>query len=199
LIRRTLASLGGVGVAALIGSACANVAGLNAPDTNPAAQHCIDGVRDADEQDVDCGGKDCLACGGAPCTTDADCESNTCANGACKVPTCSDGVFDGYESWLDCGDPRGMTVSCSLCGTGVHCFNGCNCQSAYCDPGTSTCTPSPNGALNCDYCKDGVLDGDESDVDCGGVMSKCPGCAAGKHCSVATDCASMLCKAGVCG
>jgi hypothetical protein len=46
-------------------------------------------------------------------------------------------------------------------------------------------------------CADGVLDGDESDIDCGGSCGKC---ANGKRCDFAFDCASGVCGAnGVCG
>lgn len=40
------------------------------------------------------------------------------------------------------------------------------------------------------YCHDGVRDGDETDVDCGG---SCGPCATGKTCTAATDCNSKLC------
>jgi hypothetical protein len=176
---------------------CALVAGLSSPDTSPSKQHCVDGVKDADEVDIDCGGKDCLACAGAACSSAGECQSDGCVNGTCSAPTCSDGVFDGYESSLDCGDPRGTLVGCPLCDDGSTCFNGCNCTSGFCDPGSGTCAVSPEGTLNCDFCKDGVKDGMESDVDCGGTT--CPACAAGKHCGAASDCASMACSAGVCG
>jgi hypothetical protein len=49
-------------------------------------------------------------------------------------------------------------------------------------PGTATCT-------------DGVLNGEETDVDCGGF---CPACAQGQHCAVSSDCAYSWCNAGVC-
>ena len=44
-------------------------------------------------------------------------------------------------------------------------------------------------------CADGNKNGDETDQDCGG---SCPPCAAGKACSVAADCSSGVCAAGVC-
>ena len=44
-------------------------------------------------------------------------------------------------------------------------------------------------------CADGVHDGDETDVDCGG---SCGTCAIGKLCAVATDCASGFCSASTC-
>ncbi len=52
--------------------------------------------------------------------------------------------------------------------------------------------------LSCAFalCGNGVLDVSEADVDCGGV---CAGCGGGKSCSVARDCASGNCDAGLCG
>ncbi len=166
---------------------CSLVAGIQDADTSPSKQHCIDGRRDADEVDIDCGGKDCPACGDAPCTQDSDCQSGTCTGVKCQVPTCSDGVWDGYESALDCGDPRGQLIECPKCTDGVHCWNGCNCESGFCDPSTSTCG---EGTPNCDGCADGVMDGDETGVDCGGTCAtmgkRCP---AGAGCTVDGDCA----------
>jgi hypothetical protein len=46
-------------------------------------------------------------------------------------------------------------------------------------------------------CTDGVKDGNETDVDCGG--GSCPPCATGKKCAVNNDCISTdQCQAGVC-
>jgi hypothetical protein len=43
-------------------------------------------------------------------------------------------------------------------------------------------------------CNDGILDGDEVDVDCGG--ENCPGCAIGKLCVLNSDCKSKKCDKG---
>ena len=48
-----------------------------------------------------------------------------------------------------------------------------------------------------DPCADGVTNGDETDMDCGG--STCIGCADGKACMVDGDCASGTCTENVCG
>lgn len=46
-------------------------------------------------------------------------------------------------------------------------------------------------------CGDGLTDGDESDVDCGG--SRCGACAVGRRCRASTDCAAgASCQSGVC-
>lgn len=45
-------------------------------------------------------------------------------------------------------------------------------------------------------CGNGVRDGDETDVDCGGPT--CDACGTGQGCVEASDCASMTCDAGAC-
>jgi hypothetical protein len=44
------------------------------------------------------------------------------------------------------------------------------------------------------HCTDAILDGDETDINCGG--SSCPKCASGKTCLVSTDCVSGTCSGG---
>src|SRR3989442_1281063 len=44
-------------------------------------------------------------------------------------------------------------------------------------------------------CRDGVRDGDETDVDCGGA---CAPCATGQMCNLAADCQSTACTGGQC-
>ena len=72
------------------------------------------------------------------------------------------------------------------------------------------CPTSCNGNLDCDlgficgpdhlcvpHCADGVQNGGESDVDCGG--DECAArCATGQTCSVSGDCASGICYYGIC-
>lgn len=45
--------------------------------------HCCNKIKDGDELDVDCGGKDCLSCSNAPCSDNAQCASGFCENGVC--------------------------------------------------------------------------------------------------------------------
>jgi hypothetical protein len=45
-------------------------------------------------------------------------------------------------------------------------------------------------------CTNGVRDGDESDVDCGGEL--CPPCANGAACGAPRDCVSLVCASGTC-
>jgi hypothetical protein len=44
-------------------------------------------------------------------------------------------------------------------------------------------------------CRDGIKNGTETDVDCGGA---CPRCATGRTCNVANDCTSGTCTGGQC-
>ena len=53
------------------------------------------------------------------------------------------------------------------------------------------------GATAASSCSDGMRNGAESDVDCGGP--DCPPCATGQQCDVGTDCSSGVCRAQVCG
>jgi hypothetical protein len=57
-----------------------------------------------------------------------------------------------------------------------------------------TSSPPP-GAPAGPTCSDGLRNGAETDVDCGGT---CPRCAVGKVCAVRNDCTSARCEAGTC-
>ena len=45
-------------------------------------------------------------------------------------------------------------------------------------------------------CSDGIKDGTETDIDCGGAT--CPKCASGLHCLSGNDCLSGVCSGGIC-
>ncbi len=143
---------------------------------------CGNGVKDADETDVDCGG----ACGstcevGELCADDGDCITLTCDGTACiPDPACSDGMKGPGETDVDCGGPCGPT-----CETDEACVQGLDCISDFCELSSSTCQePS---------CTDGEQNGDETDVDCGGACGA--SCGTGELCLIDEDCASMVCEA----
>ena len=73
------------------------------------------------------------------------------------------------------------------CPAGHVCTVDDQCASAICDADEGVCRPPT--AL------DGVRNGDETDVDCGGAPSKAPRCATGAVCSRDGDCASGSCDA----
>ena len=74
--------------------------------------NCFDGVRNGDEDDVDCGGALCPVC---------------------DPPTCDDGVENGDELGIDCG---GDVCDPCACDDGVQNGDevGVDCGGTYCDP-----------------------------------------------------------------
>lgn len=87
------------------------------------------------------------------------------------------------------------------------------CQSGICvpgptpgttttpEPGTTTTTPEPGTTTTTttvapETCDDGILNGAETDVDCGG--GTCPRCANGQSCLSRDDCRGALCVDGIC-
>lgn len=152
---------------------------------------------------------------GNPCTL------NACENGEPilkPVPDgdpCLDGV-DGfcYEStrfeclaWIDGADICSLNLLCSWrvcvpkdCADGFHCGDGCApCPATYfCDQG-SDCQSGvcgDNGRCSAPACDDGVTNGKETGLDCGG--SECPICPDHEGCGLPSDCTSQVCWAGIC-
>jgi hypothetical protein len=76
----------------------------------------------------------------------------------------------------------GMTADVTLV---MHHNGNANVHVDFQDDGTAQPT-----------CTDGVRNGNESDVDCGG--GTCPICAAGRQCRTGADCASAVCTGGLC-
>ena len=69
------------------------------------------------------------------------------------------------------------------CGTGQACSTGGDCDSKNCE----------GGRCQAARCDDVLHNGDETDVDCGGL---CPKCEAPKLCAQASDCQSGVCGVG---
>ena len=91
---------------------------------------------------------------------------------------------------------------------GVYsCLTDSDCPSGYtCDVASSSCwqrghqplvtvdMAAPDmtgGGPDSPECHDGVKDGDETDVDCGG---SCASCATGQFCASGADCVSSICS-----
>lgn len=99
------------------------------------------------------------------------------------MPHCENGELDADdgESDFDCG--RG----CSPCRAGSHCIDVADCaETLLCNDGT--CIEA--GCIN------GVPDGSETDVDCGG--NGCTPCGTDQGCKKGTDCESQVCSGVVC-
>jgi formylglycine-generating enzyme required for sulfatase activity len=106
-----------------------------------------------------------------------------CMSGKCQPPTCFDGVQNGSETDKDCGGP-----TCPPCTDGLMCSVASDCKSSVCDPAKKTCSVPT--------CNDKVLNGNETDIDCGGPM--CPFCGTGKKCAQGNDCLSQNCNLKQC-
>ena len=124
--------------------------------------HCTDGQKDDGESDVDCGGGTCASCtGNRTCTSGTDCSSTMCTGGLCTYPSDTDGIKNGSETDVDCGgDPP-----TPRCGTGKMCISGGDCVDGVCGANKTCSAPSPT---------DGVKNGGETDVDCGGGVAPVP-------------------------
>ncbi len=141
------------------------------------AATCGDGIQDAAETDVDCGGPDCHMCNNRQhCSSGTDCYSGICTGGTCVGQTCSDHQVDGTETDVDCGGP-----DCVPCAPGRNCQGNGDCANASC--ASSLCQPG--------NCTDNTKNAAETDVDCGGPV--CGACADGLKCHAATDCTSQFC------
>ena len=162
--------------------------------------YCTNGVQDLSETDVDCGGE-CYPCSdGLSCSINVDCDSSFCDSGVCAAPSCFDGIKNGGESDVDCG---GSCDACSGNLTSIVCSSDAVCYPGYCDTSVNRCVEAARCLTHddcdtdfCDsagycvepgQCQNEILDGDESDKDCGG---SCPTkCADGQSCAQDTDCA----------
>jgi hypothetical protein len=139
-----------------------------------------------------CGAKDGKPCGvgtkvpqcdnGQPCELDKDCKSLTCNGATCALtpdspPGPADGKKNNGETDVDCGG-----ASAPKCADGKTCAADADCTTGYCPADKKLCV-----APRYD---DGVKNGSETDVDCGGDV-KATGfvkCAEGKVCAADTDC-----------
>ena len=151
-------------------------------------------------------GQDCGTAVG--CTSNEDCASDVCSLsmtcpggvpcGACVAASCSDTKQNGLETDLDCGGG-----TCSGCAATKHCVANTDCASGVCNSTVSSKTG--DGTCASPKCNDQVLNGFETDVDCGGTdcTATCPGgascfqCDAGQGCKVNRDCAPPLVGSGV--
>jgi hypothetical protein len=149
---------------------------------------CLDGVRNAGETDIDCGGP-CKVCSiGGRCFVAGDCVSSLCFGGRC-MSLCSDGVMNGSETGVDCGGATRAAPpymeACAACAQGVGCVADADCAAGVCSGGK--CGPAT--------CRDHVKNAGETDVDCGGPCGVCP---EGGRCFVGRDCGTSTCFGGRC-
>ena len=157
---------------------CSNLGGCGA---TPGKCRCLDGVKNTDESDVDCGGTTCQPCGGGKmCSVDQDC--------AADVPFCT-------TAKTCCTGPcDGICFACSLSGQ-------CLAQPVgFADPAcplNQACAPA-GGATPC-VGKAGAACSSNakclSQVCTGGFCAKS---AFGKPCSDVNDCSTGSCQGFTC-
>ena len=148
------------------------------------ASVCVDNEKDGNETDIDCGGE-CPQCAvGQGCSVDYDCTTRACdgVTSICDTDPCSDHRQDGLESAVDCGGGR-----CAGCAVSEACQLYSDCATGFCDGLTGTCVT--------DGCTDHAVDGQETNVDCGGSVcaARCPG---GDFCDTSADCMPGLACGG---
>ena len=129
------------------------------------APTCDDEIKNGDETGEDCGGTCPNNCAnGDDCVDGGDCVSGYCSQaGVCAVQpaTCDDNTENGDETGEDCGG------SCpNNCANGEGCLTAGDCTSGYCTQG-GLCAIAPA------TCNDGIQNGGESAIDCGGSCGPC--------------------------
>ncbi len=158
--------------------------GSNICVSNGCLSSCGTGMKDGKETDTDCGGP-CMKCApGKKCKFNGDCSSNICTNMVCiAAPSCTDNIKNGSESDTDCGG------TCpKKCDNGGACGVNADCTSNLCT--NNVCAaPAPT-------CTDGVMNGAETDIDCGGPT--CGPCGNMKKCTANTDCLGLVCTSNAC-
>src|SRR5208337_1573859 len=107
-------------------------------------------------------------------------------------------MVGGLIATSGCVATGGTSCGQGCCARDVDCRGGKTCHYGEClcpdplvDCGTGACMAGP-----CPTCSDGVQNGAETDIDCGGGV--CPPCLAGKRCGVDRDCLSGVCQGNVC-
>ncbi|MEA2750934.1 MAG: hypothetical protein QOI41_5077 [Myxococcales bacterium] len=142
----------------------------------PAGPSCTNGTKDDGEEGVDCGGVCPLKCTGSTCAVNTECGSGQCNMTACAAPV---------------GKTCGVGAPIPLCTDGQTCELDKDCTSGFCSG--STCATPAAGSHG-----DGVKNGGETGIDCGGSVKATQPCPDGQGCTDSADCVGT-CTAGVCG
>lgn len=117
-----------------------------------------------------------------------------------ELPDCNDAACEGASTdCMACSCLQGLICHCQPVVLGAPCRDGAGCD------GTGSCVQcledTDCAPDTCDThicvgasCQDETLNGNETDVDCGG--NNCAPCDIGDDCDVALDCHSRYCAAG---
>ncbi|MDC0677105.1 hypothetical protein [Sorangium atrum] len=133
-------------------------------------------------------------CDGRGGTTSIRDDTDKPADDECNVGTCPGGAPGSSPKTAGTRCTTGGKV-CDGSGACVGCLSGTDCTAPQiCDPGGT------HACVNVS-CTDGLQNGGETDVDCGGIDdgSGCAPCADDLECALGSDCASGYCNtAGRC-
>ena len=165
--------------ALLVGVLCLPACSILAPDDDPATPavpSCTNGTRDEGEQGPDCGGTCTAKCTGAECTANEECGSGKCDAKACTAPA---------------GKPCGVGTAVLVCEDNQPCELDKDCKSAFCSVGVCKVPPAESHT-------DGIINGGETDIDCGGSVKATKPCVDGQKCFDSADCVGT-CTGGICG
>ena len=173
------------------------------------AGRCVDATCTSGSQDPNCIFSDVPECVDAEdCAIESSCAVRSCVEGICFVNAtgrglCEVGFVCDIEEDACVIDPL---ESCMPESIDADCMRRSDCIPAECvnnlciyrlAPDETTCTPGIGGAGSClsgacqpQGCQDGILNQDETDIDCGGTI--CGKCI-GTPCSADSECASGVC------
>lgn len=196
---------------------CLALVGL---DENPTLIPEDPAAADGGTTDPDSAGDPCPD---AECCTSADCPipdeiciTPVCIEGRCdQRPTaaglhsplhtpgdCKGYVCDGNGNGTETGDQLDLPDAGSPCSEpmceedGGMIINSLDAGSSCSRGDSSTGVCSPSGECVPSSCDNGLKDGNESDIDCGGP---CVGmCEAGESCQTSSDCISGICTSFIC-
>jgi hypothetical protein len=201
--------VGGTGGAGATGGGPVGGAGGHGAGDSGAGGAC------ACHADADCGPIEpcvthtCSACACSATVAPAGTHLAAQIPGDCAIAECS-----GNGDVVHVDDPNDVPAAASPCTTGA-CVAGkptqtakpakSACASGVCD-GAGACVGCVDGAdcasgvcvghvCQAPTCNDGVANGAETDVDCGGA---CPPCHQGQACEAAADCTTSWCDAKTC-
>jgi hypothetical protein len=113
----------------------------------PPAQ-CLNGVKDGNESDVDCGGGTCPRCADAQtCSGDNDCRSGTCPNGTCVA--CTPLQLCGSDAGGPCQCHQAEGTAQPVCDSNQPLNPASVDACGKCPPGTETCVAAGATVFNC--------------------------------------------------
>lgn len=193
----------------VLGGVLSAIVSCSGPTTTPTLTQSFDPLTcendelDDGEADVDCGGHCEDTCAIARrCQQDRDCTSRVCIDARCQssrcLGTCGADCIDRCALGETCMAHGDCSTGYCLGSTGSSCpQGGCYCEQGSCDFDQECRSGSCVGGACVLYrCDDGIRNGDESDVDCGGSCPK--RCEVVQRCRLASDCSSLSCAGGMC-